>query len=329
VAGLVWAVLMLSIVSDANSLLVLFALAIGVVTAHQWFKEQPGTLGPTQIITTIAAGLAAGLSTYVLNLLVIFAVVPAIAIGIGKVKRDDEEADHWAKIRPCIALPGFESRVDGAPALDYHPDLPGKWFKSGYPALICTAQVKRSSDDRYLEVRPFPGDTNRNFARLDDTHFVTKPRTQAEKSTLLSMLYQRQLDCFVVLEQLASLLNLEDRRRIAEALRNPSTMTPRIDVPQNDLPRTDIPQPDVAAPAPAPAWAPPPAPLQDDPEALRDMFGVTLHALGDLRQLWARLMPNGYARLRRGLANSTSWWWSTWYPGRRVEWPGEHGIRGR
>jgi hypothetical protein len=309
-AAIGWVVLVTTIVRDPESLVSLIALMIGAASARRWFRAHPGLAAPIRITKTIAVGLASAFSTAALAVLVILAFIPVIAFGLWKTKRnddafardqrelndqatglkpwvvfwglvtnDDKNAEEWAKVRPCIALPGRDSWLDGAPAIEYRPDLPGRWFSDGYPVLICTSQVKRNTDDRYLEIRPFPGDTTRNFVQLDVAHLVMNQLAPTDKATQLSMLHQRQLDgCFVVLEQLGPLLNLEDRRRIADALRDRSVSSSPVDSPG---PR--------AATPPA-AWAPPVA-EEHQPPALRTLSDSIISSLGD-PEVWTWLLPN-------------------------------------
>lgn len=311
-AAIGWAVLVTTVVTDPGSLVWLIALMIGAASARLWFRAHPGFAEPIRITNSIVVGLAAIVSAKVLAYVVIFAFIPVIAFGLWKTKRnddafardqrelndrafelkpwvvfwglvtnDDNNAEEWAKVRPCIALPGRDSWLGGAPEIEYRPDLPGQWFSDGYPVLICTSQVKRNTDDRYLEIRPFPGDTTRTFVHLDVAHLVMNQVFPMDRATQLSMLHRRQLDSrFVVLEQLGPLLNLEDRRRIADALRGWSATPSQVDS-----------QPPRAA-TPPPGWAPPVAEEQYQPPDLRNLSDSIISSLGDPKD-WTWLMPMG------------------------------------
>lgn len=200
------------------------------------------------------------------------------------VANDDDEAEEWAKIRPCIALPGRDTWVDGLPPIDEATaGYPKGWYTDGYPALICTSQVKRKDDPRYVEIRPFPKEYTRSFALVESRYIVMDQTVPSiDKQVQLEIFHSRQLEGVVVLEKLGPLLNLEDRRRIIDRMRERSgrgggtTSSGRESTPAVGRPTV--------------------APRMSDQE-LRDQFDATLAALGNPHDLWMSIMPQRYASL--------------------------------
>lgn len=200
------------------------------------------------------------------------------------VANDDDGAEEWAKIRPCIALPGRDLWVDGCPPIDEaSAGYPKGWYSDGYPALICTSQVKRKDDPRYVEIRPFPDDYTRSFALVEGRYVVMDQTAPLiDKQIQLEIFHGRRLEGIVVLEKLGPLLNLEDRRRIVGRMRElagrggGTTSSGRESTPAVGRPTG--------------------APRTPDQE-LRDEFDATLAALGNPHDLWMSIMPQRYMSL--------------------------------
>lgn len=200
------------------------------------------------------------------------------------VANDDDGAEEWAKIRPCIALPGRDTWVDGCPPIDEaSAGYPKGWYSDGYPALICTSQVKRKDDPRYVEIRPFPTDYTRSFALVEARYVVMDQMVPSiDKQIQLEIFHGRRLEGVVVLEKLGPLLNLEDRRRIIGRIRELAgrgSGTTSSDREQDPM----VGRPTVA-------------PRRSD-QALRDEFDANLAALGNPHDLWMLIMPQRYASL--------------------------------
>lgn len=200
------------------------------------------------------------------------------------VANDDDGAEEWAKIRPCIALPGRDTWVDGLPPIDEaSAGYPKGWYSDGYPALICTSQVKRRDDPRYVEIRPFPRDYTRSFALVESRYVVMAQFARdVDKSIQLELFHGRQLENLVVLEKLGPLLNLEDRRRIVERMRELTGRGSGTVHPDRESTRS------VGRPT---------APPRKTKQELRDELDATLVALGNPHDLWMSIMPQRYASL--------------------------------
>lgn len=185
------------------------------------------------------------------------------AVFWARVMNDDVNSEEWAKIRPCIALPPRETWVDGAPPIDAKA-ANYVWYENGYIALICTSQIKRQDDPRYLEVRPFPNELTRSFVSLDLRYIVMDHHDRETQRGLQSISNKKYL---VVMEKLGPLLNLEDRRRIAHRL--------------GELGKTKS---EVSE-------------RNEDTTMLKQQYETTLEAMGNPHDLWMSLMPERYVAL--------------------------------
>lgn len=187
------------------------------------------------------------------------------AVFWARVMNDDGNSEEWAKVRPCIALPPRKTWVDGAPPIDAKA-AGYVWYENGYIALICTSQIKRQDDPRYLEVRPFPNELTRSFVSLDLRYIVMESHgnDRAVQRGLQSISNQKDL---VVMEKLGPLLNLEDRRRIAHRL--------------GELGKT---KKEVSE-------------RNEDTTMLKQQHETTLEAMGNPHDLWMSLMPERYVAL--------------------------------
>lgn len=237
-----------------------YSFVVGVAalaTASHWFRQKGGlAVGRRAFTTAIVLGAAFVSVSLVLQVAGIVAIPAAIfAMWLSK-KRDDaweaaqrelsvraEFLKPWAvfwayvanddptaperiKRRPCIALPPRATWINGIPPIDEEEAGYRGWFSSyGYPVLICTSQVKRHDDPRYIQIRPFPTSFQRSFVLLSSRYFVPQGGDKAIQLGLLDQTTversageSRELDGMVVLDDLGPLLNYEDRRRIAAAL---------------------------------------------------------------------------------------------------------------
>lgn len=185
------------------------------------------------------------------------------AVFWARVMNDDSDSEEWAKVRPCIALPPRTTWVDGAPPIDAKA-AGYVWYENGYIALICTSQIKRQDDPRYLEVRPFPNELTRSFVSLDLRYIVIDYHDREVQRGLQSNSNKKYL---VVMEELGPLLNLEDRRRIAHRLEELGKI--KKEVSERD----------------------------EDTTMLKQQFETTLKAMGNPHDLWMSIMPERYLAL--------------------------------
>lgn len=195
------------------------------------------------------------------------------AVFWARVMNDDGNSEEWAKIRPCIALPPRKTWVDGAPPIDAKA-AGYVWYENGYIALICTSQIKRQDDPRYLEVRPFPNELTRSFVSLDLRYIVMDSNDRETQGKLQTISNKREL---VVMEKLGPLLNLEDRRRIAHRLGELGSIKKEVSERNKEVSERN-----------------------DDTTMLKQQFETTLEAMGDPHDLWMSLTPERYVALSDG-----------------------------
>lgn len=134
------------------------------------------------------------------------------------VKNDNQEEDSWAKVRPCVLLPPPpypDGRLTFDPA-DYY-----RFPEDGlYYVLICTSQLKRADDDRYLEIHPFhrlknPDRFSRTFVYLGERFVMSAPEPGYNEEDQVQALAQGRLPRHhVVFQKHIALLSENDIRAI-------------------------------------------------------------------------------------------------------------------
>lgn len=298
--------------TDSGLIIQLIAFSGGFFSGFQWFAAKARAPAGDRLIKSGAAAVAGAISTYLLQVLAIFLFIPVILITLwwswrkdqafaadqqefekraftlkpwvifwGWVANDDEGADQWVKSCLCIALPGLDCWSNGAPPTDYDVNLPGAWYSSGYPVLLCTSEERRSHDGQYLEIRPLPKETTRSFVRLDDLHQVIMQLGEEDKNAQLALLGRGTHSDLVVMDRLGPLLNPEDRKRIAAAIVRRASGQAEVAAFEPVPTGSSLSPPRVTSPS-------------DDP---RLQFEVTLAALGDPHELWTFLKPAEYPAL--------------------------------
>lgn len=309
-----WSVLALSIGQGWQ--FVLADLACGIAAGRVWYAAKTGMGDGPRIGTSVLAGAVCAVFSWGALAMVSALAIPAVVIAVivavvrgrgdeaeqrefreaatslkpwtvfwGHVANDDGNAEEWAKIRPCIALPTRSTWKDGRPPIDEKSaGYPKDWYADGFPALTCTSQVKRKDDPMYLEIRPFPTEYTRSFVRVEVGHIVMSPTLQGDKQIQLRLFHERRTPDTVVVEKLGPLLNLEDRRKIAEAFRPTAPVKPAT-------------APVKLAMAPVKPAGAPTGPSSPTTGVRRDQLDPTLALLGNPHDLWMSVMPEYYAAL--------------------------------